>query len=412
MINKINSERLAFLYGVENVEDTHLRIKKAISGYRDTFGEEPEFLFSAPGRTELGGNHTDHQNGCVLAASVNLDIIAAVGRCDSKTVRFVSDTGSNDKVDLTELTVQPDESGTSTALIRGVAAAFAERGYVFQSGFNAYTTSNIPMGSGLSSSAAFEVLVGTIINDLYNANVSAVEIAKIGQYAENVYFGKPCGLMDQTASSVGGVVAIDFQSETVKKIDFSLNKVSYALCIIDCGAGHENLTDEYAAITHEMKDVAGYFGKAVLRDVSENDFRDAVPELREKFGDRAVLRVMHFFEDNRRALLESEALMSGRFDDFLKLVRESERSSETLLQNIVPSGATRHQEMLFTIAWCRQILDGKGAVRVHGGGFGGTVQAFVPIDILGRFKKEIERVTRKGSCRILSIRPEGGVRLF
>lgn len=411
MIHNISDERLALLYGGDNVVDTRARIERVISGYRAAFGREPEFLFSAPGRTELGGNHTDHQNGCVLAASVDLDIIAAVSRSDAKTARFVSDNGSDDSVDLTDLSVRSGERGTSAALIRGVAAAFSGRGVDFQTGFSAFTTSNIPMGSGLSSSAAFEVLVGTIINDLYHADLTAEQIAKIGQYAENAYFGKPCGLMDQMASSVGGAVAIDFRSGTVRKINFDLGAVGHALCIIECGAGHENLTDEYAAITREMKRVAGYFGKAVLRDVPENDFYDALPTLRERLGDRAVLRAMHFFDENRRAVSESERLASGDFDGFLKLVKESERSSETLLQNIVPSGASERQELLFTIAWCRHILNGSGAVRVHGGGFGGTAQAFVPLDMLGEFKSGTERIVGKEKCRVLSIRPEGGVRL-
>ena len=282
-------------------------------------------------------------------------------------------------------------------------------------GLDAYVISDVPGGSGLSSSAAFEVLIGTMLSDLFwEGKCSAVEIAQIGQYAENVFFGKPCGLMDQTASSVGGVVAIDFadtEHPVVDSIALDLHAQGYALCILDSGAGHADLTGEYAAITDELKAVCRYFDKEVLREVPEADFMAHLPQVRRSAGDRGVLRALHVYAENRRAAAQAQALRSGDFDGFLALVRESGRSSAMYLQNVVPTGSVEHQELMVTLALCEAILNGRGAVRVHGGGFGGTAQAYVPLDLLEEFKTRTEAVLGQGSCHVVTIRPVGGVRL-
>ena len=375
---------------------------------------QQEFVFSAPGRTEISGNHTDHQHGRVLAAAVNLETTARVHLNGSDTIRVASEGYAPVEIDLNDLAVHENEKNTTAALIRGVAAAFAQRGARL-CGFDAAVRSTVLPGSGLSSSAAFEVLIGTICNALFfDKRLSAVQIAQIGQYAENVYFGKPCGLMDQTASSVGGMVFIDFAdpaSPVVEKLDFDFASAGHALCIIDSGADHADLTGEYAAIPAEMCAAARVFGKDVLRDVPEEEFFARLPEVRTKCGDRAALRAIHFFEENRRVLAQAEALRKGDFGEFLRLVNASGHSSWMYLQNITPAGAAAHQEMGVTLALCERLLSGRGACRVHGGGFAGTAQAFVPADMLDRFKAGIEAVLGAGSCHVLSIRPDGGKRV-
>lgn len=408
--------RLTAVYGAEGTEKAKERCAAAAAGFTKTFGATPEAFFSAPGRTELGGNHTDHQHGRVLAAAVDLDILAAVTPNQSGMLRVQSQGYPMMVVDLRELTPQSGEENTSTALIRGVAARMAALGCpLTNAGLDAYIITEVPGGSGLSSSAAFEVLMGTILNDLFwEGKCSAVEIAQIGQYAENVFFGKPCGLMDQTASSVGGVVAIDFAdtaSPVVDSIALDLRAQGYALCILDSGADHADLTGEYAAITDELKAVCRCFGKEVLREVPEADFMAALPQVRRSAGDRGVLRALHIYAENRRAQAEADALRAGDFDGFLTLVRESGRSSAMYLQNVVPTGSVEHQELMVTLALCEAILNGRGAVRVHGGGFGGTAQAFVPLDLLEEFKTRTEAVLGPGSCHVVTIRPVGGVRL-
>ena len=282
-------------------------------------------------------------------------------------------------------------------------------------GLDVYMTSTVPKGSGLSSSAAFEVLMGTMLNELFWAgHCTPVELAQIGQYAENVFFGKPCGLMDQTASSVGGVVAIDFADTahpTVERLDVDLHACGYALCILDSGAGHEDLTGEYSAITEELRAVCRVFGKEVLREVPEEAFLAELPQVRKAAGDRAVNRAFHFYGENRRVREEVQALRSGDFQRFLALVRESGRSSAMYLQNIIPTGSTAAQELMVTIALCERILEGRGAVRVHGGGFGGTAQAFVPLDMLDGFRDRVEASLGRGCCHMVRIRPTGGIRL-
>ena len=371
------------------------------------------YFFSAPGRTEISGNHTDHQHGCVLAAAVNLVTVAEVTLNHSGLIRVQSEGYPALEVDLNDLSVHEEEKNTTAALIRGVAAAFSQRGAVLE-GFDARVRSGVLPGSGLSSSAAFEVLIGTICNELFfDRKLSPVEIAQVGQYAENVYFGKPCGLMDQTASSVGGMVFIDFEnpdSPVVERIDFDFAAAGHALCIIDSGADHADLTDEYAAIPGELKKVSAFFGKEVLRDIPEADFFAALPELRHRVQDRAILRAIHFYQENSRVQRQAQALRDGDFDAFLRLVSESGRSSWMYLQNITPAGATEHQDVAVALALCDTLLRGRGAFRVHGGGFAGTVQAFVPLEMLDSFKEGMERVLGEGKCHILSIRNEGGIR--
>ena len=409
-------EMLDRLYGRNRREEAQDRCAAVMAGFTKTFESQPEALFSAPGRTELGGNHTDHQHGRVLAAGVDLDILAAAAPNQSGMIRVQSQGYPLIVVDLHELSPKAGEENTSAALIRGVAARMAALGCPLQNaGLDAYMVSSVPGGSGLSSSAAFEVLIGTMLNDLFwDGRCTPVEIAQIGQYAENVFFGKPCGLMDQTASSVGGVVAIDFADTArpvVEQIGLDLTAQGYALCILDSGAGHADLTGEYAAITDELKAVCRYFGKEVLREVPEETFLAALPQVRKAAGDRAVLRAFHVYAENRRAADEAQALRDGDFQRFLSLVRASGQSSALYLQNVVPTGQTANQELLVTIALCEQVLAGRGAVRVHGGGFGGTAQAFVPLDMLDTFKEKTEAVLGAGSCHVVTIRPVGGTRV-
>ena len=408
--------RLERLYGTEGAEAARARCCEVAAGFAKTFEGEPKALFSAPGRTELGGNHTDHQHGRVLAAAVDLDILAAVAPNQSGMIRVQSQGYPLMVVDLSDLNPHAEEAGTSAALIRGVAARMSALGCPLQNaGLDAYMISNVPGGSGLSSSAAFEVLIGTILNELFwGGKCSAVEIAQIGQYAENVFFGKPCGLMDQTASSVGGVVAIDFADTdhpVVERMDLDLHKDGYALCILDSGADHADLTDEYAAITGELKAVCAQFGKDYLRQVPREAFLSHLSEVRAAAGDRAALRAFHVYAENDRAAAEAQALRDGDFDRFLALVRASGASSAMYLQNVVPTGQTQKQELMLTIALAESLLGGRGAVRVHGGGFGGTAQAFVPLDLLDMFKQETEAVLGEGKCHVVTIRPEGGARL-
>ena len=384
------------------------------AGFTAAFGTAPTRYFSAPGRTEIGGNHTDHQRGRVLAAAVNLDTLAAVRPNETCVIRIQSQGYPLCTVDLTELTPQPAEINTTPALIRGVAARFTQVGCAV-GGFDAYVESTVLPGSGLSSSAAFEVLVGTIINHLFFAGkVSQPEIAQIGQYAENVFFGKPCGLMDQTASAVGGLVTIDFldkENPRIRSVDFDFSACGHALCIIDTQASHADLTDEYAAITRELKSICAHFGKEVLTQVSQEDFMAALPALRESCSDRAVMRAMHFYRENARVPQQVAALEQGDFPEFLRLVRESGYSSYMYLQNVIPAGYKQQQDVAVSLALCEHYLNGQGAFRVHGGGFAGTVQAFVPFALLETFRTGIDGVLGEGACHVLSIRPQGGVEI-
>lgn len=389
------------------------RFRKAAAKFEKIFPDNPSGnigLYSAPGRTEIGGNHTDHQQGCVLSGSVSLDTIAAAAPNGTETVRFYSEGYGMTSVDLHELKPQETEKNTSAALIRGMASLAAAKGFAVH-GFDAYCLSSVLSGSGLSSSAAFETLNGVILGNLFCSDaLDAVEIAKMGQQAENVFFGKPCGLQDQTASSVGGLVAIDFQDPRNPKIEKipPMADMGYQLCIIDSHSSHDDLTGEYAAIPAEMNAVAAFFGKEHLRGITADNLLVNAKAIREQCGDRALLRAFHFVRENIRAKEEASAVKAGNYPEFLRLVNESGRSSWMYLQNTAVPGSVRHQAVNTALALCDMILDGRGAFRVHGGGFAGTIQAFVPQDMVEEFQEKIEQVLGKGSCYRLNIRPAGG----
>lgn len=410
-------DKLRYLYSCnDNTKKFADRYISVLNGYESNFGSpEDVSLFSAPGRTEIGGNHTDHQHGCILAGAVNLDVLAAVSLNNENVVRIKSKGYDMDVVELNDLEIHPEQYDKSISLIRGVLKRFSDMGYDLK-GFNAYTESSVMKGSGVSSSAAFEVLVGTIANHLYaQGQISPVEIAKIGQYAENVYYDKPSGLLDQMASSVGAVVAVDFNDNSnpiVKKVDFDLAKYNHSLCIIDSGADHADLTNEYADITVEMRQVANYFGKDYLREVDEAEFMREMKNVRAAVkNDRAVLRAFHYFHDSRKAVMETKLLENGDFDGFCSLIKKSGQSSYMYLQNVYASSMPHNQAVSLALALCDELLGDRGAYRVHGGGFAGTVQAFVPNDMLDEFKSGIEAVLGEGMCHVLSIRPVGGYKL-
>lgn len=409
-------ERLRRVYVTDSeVEAQYARYAAVIDAFSELFsGERDIRLFSAPGRTEVGGNHTDHNHGRVLAAGINLDAIAAAAKNDDNVVRVKSEGYPMDVVDLSDLSVQPSELGHSPALVRGVCQGFLNYGYKI-GGFDAATASRVLSGSGLSSSAAYEVLVGTMLNYLYNdGKVDAVTIAKIAQYAENEYFGKPCGLMDQTACSVGSFVTIDFcdpQNPEIEEVKFDFAACAHALCIVDTKGSHSDLTDEYAYIREEMESVAQYFGKKVLREVPESEFYGEIAAVRKRVGDRAVLRAMHFYADNARVLQEVDALRAGDFETFKQYILESGNSSYMYNQNVFSVKKPQEQPVSLALAISQRVLAGRGAWRVHGGGFAGTIQAFVPLDLLDTYKSEIERVFGEGACYVLSIRPVGGAEI-
>ena len=410
----VHAARLASLYCCAPAETASeaARYTAVLDGLEKTFGSHAEAgLYSAPGRTEIGGNHTDHQHGRVLAGSVNIDMIAAAAPNDKNQLRVQSEGYDLCVIDLNDLEARKEEENTTAALLRGECAAFTQRGAKL-AGLDIYISSNVPKGSGVSSSAAFEVLIGVILNDCFMAEkVSPIAIAQIGQWAENVYFGKPCGLMDQMASSVGNIITIDFASPAkpvVEPVAVDFSKAGLALCILDSGADHADLTDEYAAIPAECRAVAAVCGGEVLRDVPFETFLAKLPECRRQCGDRAVLRAFHIYADNDRVAKQVAALRDDDFDTFLRLVNESGRSSWEYLQNVIPAGYKEHQEVGVTIAAAKHLLGGKGAVRVHGGGFAGTVQAFVPVEMLAEFKAGMEAILGEGRCHVLSIRPEGG----
>ena len=410
----VHAARLASLYCCAPAETASeaARYAAVLDGLEKTFGSHAEAgLYSAPGRTEIGGNHTDHQHGRVLAGSVNIDMIAAAAPNNKNQLRVQSEGYDLCVIDLNDLEARKEEENTTAALLRGECAAFTQRGAKL-AGLDIYISSNVPKGSGVSSSAAFEVLIGVILNDCFMAEkVSPIAIAQIGQWAENVYFGKPCGLMDQMASSVGNIITIDFASPAkpvVEPVAVDFSKAGLALCILDSGADHADLTDEYAAIPAECRAVAAVCGGEVLRDVPFETFLAKLPECRRQCGDRAVLRAFHVYADNDRVAKQVAALHDGDFGTFLCLVNESGRSSWEYLQNVIPAGYKEHQEVGVTIAAAKHLLGDKGAVRVHGGGFAGTVQAFVPVEMLDEFKAGMEAILGEGRCHVLSIRPEGG----
>ena len=390
------------------------RYVKAIESFEELFGVKDVEIYSAPGRSEIGGNHTDHQCGRVLAASINLDAIAIVAKNESGIV-LKSEGYPMINVSLADLLPTKEEEGTSAGLIRGVAARLKEEGYEI-GGFEAYVTSDVLNGAGMSSSAAFEVLIGNILSGLYNEeNISPVLIAQAGQYAENVFFGKPCGLMDQMASSVGNLIFIDFadvKNPVIKKVNVNFEDFNHSLCIVDTKGSHADLTDEYAAIPEEMKRVAAYFGKEILKQVDKNEFYTNIPEIRKVAGDRAVLRAMHWFEETDRVIDQVNALEEENFEEFKKLIKSSGDSSFKYLQNVYSVKNLSRQEMAVGLALSDVILKGKGVSRVHGGGFAGTIQAFVPNDIVDIYKKNMEDIFGEDACHVLKIRKYGGMKVL
>nr|WP_294572907.1 galactokinase family protein [uncultured Anaerostipes sp.] len=391
------------------------RYEKALQSFEEIFGAKEVEIYSAPGRSEVGGNHTDHQYGKVLATSINLDAIAIVAKTDDNKIRLKSEGYNMIETGLDSMEAKESAYGTSEALIEGVASKFEEEGYKI-GGFEAYVTSDVLNGAGMSSSAAFEVLIGNIFSGLYNdMKVDPVFIAQAGQYAENVFFGKPCGLMDQMASSIGGLINIDFEDPKhpiVKQVHVDFDAYDHSLCIVDTKGSHADLTDDYAAIPTEMKQVANYFGEEVLRKVDKNEFYLNLPKIREIMGDRAVLRAMHLFEENKRVDEQVEALEQGDFEKFKKLVKASGDSSFKYLQNVYTNHEINNQSMSIGLAVSEIALGDKGVSRVHGGGFAGTIQAFVPNEITGMYKKTMENVFGQGACHILKVRKYGGMKVL
>ncbi|WP_316637172.1 galactokinase family protein [uncultured Ruminococcus sp.] len=421
LINQLNNsglkEELSVLYGADAsvLYTQRHRYSKAIERFTEIFPErEDVHLFSAPGRSEIGGNHTDHQRGCALGAAVNLDIVAVVAFHDEGVIRLYSEGYGMTEIDLSDLDIHENEKGKSIGIVRGIAARFAQMG-VKIGGFDAYSVSDVLSGSGLSSSAAFETLIGTIIDVQYNdGKAGEIEIAKIGQYAENVYFGKGSGLLDQMVCSVGGFVFLDFrdaEQPVVEKHSFDFAKAGYNLCITDTKGSHSDLTDDYVAVPSEMKQVAAQFGKEVLREVDEKEFFQAIPALRGKCSDRAILRAMHFFGENNRAIAEADALDRGDPERFFTLYHQSADSSANLLQNLYATKKPLEQGIPLAIAVSKSVLGNDASVRVHGGGFAGTIQAFVPLDQTEAYREKMDALFGAGSCYVLRIRPVGGVKI-
>jgi galactokinase len=407
------------IYGndVNIFQQKYDRYQDLINRFQKHFKEEDLHLFSTPGRTEIGGNHTDHNHGRVLAASVNLDSIAVAARNNLNTVTMFSD-GYNEPfvVDLENIEIQEQEKGTTSALIRGIAAKLKNQDFKI-GGFNAYINSDILPGSGLSSSASIEVLIGKIFSVFFNADrVPPEDIAKIGQYAENIYFGKPCGLMDQMTCSVGGIITIDFEdpnAPVVKKVNFDFNKRNYSLLVVDTGGNHADLTDDYASVPNEMKSVAAQLGVNVCRDMNIDELIIKIPQIRTSLGDRAILRAMHFLQENNRVLEQVNALENNNFNQFLDLITASGNSSFKWLQNIYTTKNIREQGVSLALSLTENYMEGihEGACRVHGGGFAGTIQVFLPKTHVEKYIKIMEPVFGKKSVLALQIRPYGAVHI-
>ena len=407
---------LAELYGKENIAAQKARYLAAINEFQRLYGDRENVgIYSVSGRSELSGNHTDHNHGCVIAASIDLDIIAIATPINEPVIRLTSEGFGEDTVDLSLCSV-PDETkfGTSSSLIAGMCQGFLKEGHRI-GGFCAYTTSNVLKGSGLSSSAAFEDMIGNILNHMYNdGTVSNVEIAKLAQYAENVFFGKPCGLMDQVACAAGGIVAIDFADTASPIIDImKVDMKDYKLCIVNTGGNHADLTDDYASVPAEMKAIASQFGKPYLREVKEKDVFANLAALREKFGDRAILRAMHFFAENKRVAAQKQALLDGDLDAFFENVIASGRSSFCYLQNVYTTKNVSEQGLSLALCLAEQYLSDKQAAwRVHGGGFAGTIQAFLPQKDVEGFRQLMDSVFGEGACIVLGIRPHGAIKVL
>lgn len=409
--------RFCEIYGSAALETQKARYLHAVEEFEKLYGADREAaLYSVAGRSELSGNHTDHNHGCVIAASIDLDIIAVASPSAGSVIRVKSEGFPEDVVDFGVYNApNPARYEKSDSLIAGMVAGFRKEGLAV-GGFDAYTTSNVLKGSGISSSAAFEDMIGNILNYVYNdGKVSNVEIAKLAQYAENRFFGKPCGLMDQMACAVGGIIAIDFRDPSapvIEQTDFDLSAAGYNLCIVNTGGNHADLTGDYASVPAEMKSVAAYFGKEVLRDTDENAVLAAIPALREKEGDRAILRALHFFAENRRVAAQKAALKAGDLDTFLANVIASGRSSFCYLQNVYTTKNVSEQGLSLALCLAERVLSGKRAAwRVHGGGFAGTIQAFVPTEDVAEFRAVMDAAFGEGRCMVLRVRPEGALRV-
>lgn len=414
VIDGMLDEKFLKLYGALDIMEQRKRYDDILAKALKLYGDQEARIYSAPGRTEVGGNHTDHQLGKVVGASLNLDVVAVVIPTDDNVVRYASRGFEVKPVDVSDLEVHPDEKNSTEALIRGVAAGLNKRGYK-AGGFECYAESDVIPGGGMSSSAAFEVLLGTIFNDLYNDNkVSSEDIAKIGQYSENVYFMKASGLLDQMSCSVGSFAFMDFkdpENPIVRKVDFNPADYGYDLILTDVKASHADLSDEYSKVPAEMRSVAEVLGHKVLGEVSKEDVISHVAEIREKCGDRAFLRAYHFVNETQRAEDEAKALDNKDIKTFLKLVRESGRSSWMYLQNISAPGDDKHQAVAVGLALSEYVIGEDGAYRVHGGGFAGTIQAYVKHEKRDTYIKTMESAFGKGCCYILRIRDVGGIRV-
>lgn len=413
--NKYNTRLLELYLDEEKLKYQKERYIQAINKFESLYGAKDIEIYSAPGRSEIGGNHTDHQHGKVLAASINLDCIAIVSKRDDNKIKIVSDDFDINPVDLSDLSMKEEEAGTSESLIRGVCQRFIELGYSI-GGFDAYMTSEVLVGAGLSSSAAFEVAIGTVLSGLYNdMKVDAVTIAKVGQYAENYYFKKPCGLMDQMASSVGSIIYIDFKNieePHIERLDVDFSSFKHSLCIVDTKGSHADLTDDYASIPAEMKEVAHVFNKEYLCDIDEHEFYTNLNKVHEVCHDRALLRAIHLFEENKRVEKEVEALRSNNFEAFKKQVQLSGNSSFKYLQNVYSNHDIHHQSIPLGLVLTEKFLEDHGVCRVHGGGFAGTIQAFVPDHLVKEYQTYIEDFFGKGTCHILKIRNDGGCKVI
>ena len=412
---KYDSVLLDLYVDAEKLDYQKKRYIETIKKYEETFGEGEVEIYSAPGRSEVGGNHTDHQHGMVLATSINLDALAVVGASKDENIHVMSEGYDMVDVEINDLESRHEEEGTTAALIRGVTADLKEKGYEVK-GFQAYVTSDVLIGAGLSSSAAFEVIVGTILSGMFNdGKINPVVIAQAGQFAENVYFGKPCGLMDQMACSVGGMVHIDFKNPeepVVEKVPSDFEAYQYSLCIVDTKASHADLTDDYAQIPADMKKVAKFFKKDFLREVPEEEFYDQISAMRGLLGDRPVLRAIHFMEEETRVQKEVDSLRAGDFKEFLELVKESGNSSFKYLQNVYTTNDLNQQAVSVALAGSDRILGKHGVCRVHGGGFAGTIQAFVENDFVEEYKRRMDKVFGHGSCQVLKVRQKGGVKVL
>ena len=403
-------EKFSSIYGNDaySISEAYKRLSDTIKHFESIEKTQEIYVFSASGRTELSGNHTDHNNGCVLTASINLDKLAIVSkRDDNKIVVYTDYSNTPDIIDINDLNINKDEYGKSNALTRGVCAGIKNKGYNI-GGCTVTLNNRVLIGSGLSSSASFESLIGEIQNTLYNEDkISKVDIAKIGQYAENVYFGKPCGLMDQMGCSVGGIMSIDFKDNDnpiIEKVEYDFESKGYALMIVDAKGDHSGLTNEYAAIREEMNAVANYFGKKVCREITKKELIDNASKLRAEVGDRAIMRAYHFLEENERVINQINALKKDDINTYIKLMNESGLSSFMYLQNCYSVTSSKNMGVALGLTLTKDFLKGEGACRVHGGGFAGTIQALIPVNKVEEYKKYMNSIFGEGSAVKIRVR--------